>query len=141
VLLRHAAGPGGHLAIYEEIDILLDVFPWGGHATACEALWQGVPVVTLAGNRHASRMVASVLGSMGLSDLVADSAQEYVRVTTALAADAVRRELLRGSLRASMRMSPLCDGQGFTRGLERTYRDLWQCWLQEAPGPQATVVG
>jgi predicted O-linked N-acetylglucosamine transferase (SPINDLY family) len=130
VLLRSAPGPRGHLAVYDEIDLLLDVFPWSGHATACEALWQGVPVLTLAGDRHASRMVASVLTALGLEDLVARSPQEYVEKARTFAADGARRESLRATLRETMRTSPLCDALAFTRGLEMAYRELWRRWVQ-----------
>src|SRR5262249_5547410 len=67
---------GGHLSVYAEMDVLLDAWPWSGHATACDALWQGVPVLTLRGQRHAGRMVASVLGAVGLGQLVADTVDE-----------------------------------------------------------------
>jgi predicted O-linked N-acetylglucosamine transferase (SPINDLY family) len=110
-----------HLQALGRADVLLDVWPWCGHTTACEALWMGVPVVTLLGGRHAGRMTASVLACLGLEDLVARTPEEYVRTAAALAADPGRRARLRDTLRSRMLASPLCDGAAFTRGLEDAY--------------------
>jgi protein O-GlcNAc transferase len=120
----------GHLRLYGRIDVAFDPFPWGGHTTACEALWMGVPTVTLLGERYAGRMVASVLGTVGLADLVAATPQDYRRIAATLAADVGRRVALRTGLRGQLLASPLCDGKAFTRGLEATYRQLWQRWCQ-----------
>ena len=79
----------------------------------------GVPAVTLRGRQHAGRMTASVLTCLGLGDLVADTEEQYVRVAAALAANRERRRGLRAGLRARILASPLCDGEAFTRGLER----------------------
>jgi predicted O-linked N-acetylglucosamine transferase (SPINDLY family) len=129
VFLRHEAGAeGGYLAVYRDVDVLLDAFPWGGHATACEALWMGVPVVTLLGDRHAGRMVASVLMQVGLDEFIAPTPEEYVRQAAALAEDPERLAGLRSGLRERVRKSPLCDGATFTRQLEAAYRDLWRRW-------------
>jgi predicted O-linked N-acetylglucosamine transferase (SPINDLY family)/predicted SAM-dependent methyltransferase len=124
-----------HLAAYRDIDIALDSFPYNGATTTCEALWMGVPVVTLAGDRHAGRMGASLLNAVGLGELVARSVDEYVAVSAALAADRSRLEALRHELRGRMRASPLMDEEGFTRALERCYVEIWQAKL--APAPQA----
>ncbi|HZU36509.1 MAG TPA: hypothetical protein VFA18_11400, partial [Gemmataceae bacterium] len=69
-----------HLPVYHKIDIALDAWPWNGHTTACEALWMGVPVLALYGDRHASRMTASVLHCVGLTDWIAQTPDDYVRV-------------------------------------------------------------
>lgn len=129
VLLRHEApGGGSYLAAYRDVDVLLDAFPWGGHATACEALWMGVPVVTLRGGRHAGRMVASVLTQVGLCALAAGTPEEYVAQAAALAGDCERLASLRSGLREQVRRSPLCDGAAFTRQLEAAYRAVWRRW-------------
>jgi predicted O-linked N-acetylglucosamine transferase (SPINDLY family) len=117
--------------LYGEIDVLLDTFPWSGHATACEALWMGVPVLTLVGDRHAGRMVASVLTRLGLTDCIARTPDEFVGKAVELAADPNRLASLRSRLRETMRGSPLCDGAAFTRHLEAAYRALWQRWVRE----------
>jgi protein O-GlcNAc transferase len=124
----------GHLRLYDRIDVALDPFPWSGHTTACEALWMGVPTVTLQGQRYAGRMVASLLRTVGLPELVAETPQDYRRLAAALAADMERRAELRAGLRQQLLASPLCDGMGFTRGLEATYRDMWRRWCRRRRG-------
>src|SRR4029079_4095528 len=69
---------GAHLPIYNEIDISLDSLPWSGHATTCESLWMGVPMVTQRGTRHAGRMSASLLTSLNLTDLIAETREQYI---------------------------------------------------------------
>jgi predicted O-linked N-acetylglucosamine transferase (SPINDLY family) len=121
------------LSVYRDVDALLDAFPWGGHATACEALWMGVPVVTLLGDRHAGRMVASVLTQVGLPELIARTPAEYVAKSASLACNPERLAGLRLGLREQMRRSPLCDGAAFIRGLEAAYRMMWRRWVDDTP--------
>jgi protein O-GlcNAc transferase len=130
--LRHRIR-GGHLAIYAKIDLLLDTWPWSGHATACEALWQGVPVLTLRGRTHVSRMVASTLEQVGLPEYIADSSEEFVAKAIALAAQPAKLAAVRRTLRETMRRSPLCDARRFTGELEDTLRHLWRT-LQRGEG-------
>jgi predicted O-linked N-acetylglucosamine transferase (SPINDLY family) len=120
-----------HLRAYHEIDIALDAFPWNGHTTACEALWMGVPVLTLSGNRHASRMTASVLHALDLQDFVACTPDAYRQLAVTLASDESRRMDMRTSLRDRMLQSVLCNGAAFTSGLEEAYRDLWRRWCKQ----------
>jgi predicted O-linked N-acetylglucosamine transferase (SPINDLY family) len=124
-------GPSLHpqmLAEYAEIDIALDPFPFCGGLTSCEALWMGVPVVTLPGDRFASRQTLGFLKVIGVEELAAQSAADYVRIAGDLATDAARRSELRASLRPRMAASPLCDGRLFTRALEVAYRQMWRRW-------------
>lgn len=124
---RHQLPPSGeHLPIYHEIDIALDTFPWSGHTTACEALWMGIPVVSLLGDRHAGRMVASVLQAVGRSEWVAQSPDEYLTTAERLAGEPEQLEHQRKTLRDTIRTSPQCNGPDFTRNLERAYRQMWQ---------------
>src|SRR5439155_2848700 len=99
--LRSSAD-GGHLAIYREVDVSLDVFPWCGHTTACESIWMGVPIVTLAGDRHPSRMTASVLTTVGLAEHIARTPEEYLRKAAELAGDLDGLAAMRAGLRARM---------------------------------------
>lgn len=129
VELRNALpAQGSHLSLYDEIDVSLDTFPWCGHTTACESLWMGVPIVTLYGDRHAGRLVASVLTRLGRPDWIAHSPDEYVELATHLAGDLAALSRLRAELREEMRASPLCAAEPFTRGLEGVYRALWRRW-------------
>jgi predicted O-linked N-acetylglucosamine transferase (SPINDLY family) len=125
--LSHAMeGEQGHLSVYEKIDVALDPFPWSGHTTTCEALWMGVPVVTWYGRRYASRVAACALEALGLSELIADTLDNYLAIAVDWATDLDRLTRLRLELRDRMLASPLCDGRTFTLSLEKTYRDLWR---------------
>jgi len=117
-----------YLSDYQDIDIALDTFPWNGHATTCETLWMGVPVITLSGKTHASRMTSSVLSVIGLSHLIAGDEDEYIRIAEKMAGNISQLEELRMSLRNIMLSSPLCDGKSFTKNLEDTYRSIWVKW-------------
>ncbi len=118
----------GHLGRYNEVDIALDVFPYNGTTTTCEALWMGVPVVSLAGRTHASRVGASLLHCVGLSEFVAQTPDQYLDLAAGLARDPARLAALRAGLRERMRASPLLDAQGFTRDLEAAYRNIWAAY-------------
>jgi predicted O-linked N-acetylglucosamine transferase (SPINDLY family) len=124
-LIGWAAGVADHLSLYSRVDVALDTFPYHGTTTTCEALWMGVPVVTLAGQTHVSRVGASLLGAVGLSDLVATTPDQYVDIAVKLARDAMRRAELRGSLRERMSRSPLMNAPQFTRHLEAAYRRMF----------------
>ena len=127
--LRHRLDNTGiYLGVHHGVDISLDTFPWSGHTTACESLWMGVPMVTLRAGCHAGRMVASVLTQTGLTELIANTPEEYVEIATRLAQDVNRLGAMRSQLREQVKNSPLCDGKGFTRGLETAYREMWQKW-------------
>lgn len=117
-----------HLNFYGRADIALDTFPYHGTTTTCEALWMGVPVVTLAGEVHMSRVGASLLAAAGLADLVATSPESYVQLAAGLARDRARRRTLRGGLRGRLGASPLLDHAGFTRKLEAEVDRAWRAW-------------
>jgi predicted O-linked N-acetylglucosamine transferase (SPINDLY family) len=119
-----------HLAVYDRVDIALDPFPYNGTTTTCEALWMGVPVVTLRGDRHAGRVGASLLTQIGLNDLIADSVESYVEAAAALAGDPARLDELRHALRPRMAASRLCDGPAFAREVEGAYRTMWRRWCE-----------
>jgi predicted O-linked N-acetylglucosamine transferase (SPINDLY family) len=120
--------PVGHLALYDRIDIALDTFPYNGTTTTCEALWMGVPVVTLVGRTHASRVGVSLLSSVGLTELAADSSQHYIEAAVAFARDRKRLSELHRNLRRRMQDSPLVDHRGHTRRLEMALRAMWRAW-------------
>ncbi len=122
----------GHLELYNQIDIALDTFPYNGTTTTCEALWMGVPVITLAGQMHAGRVGVSLLSQVGAVDLIADSSQDYVRLAVALASDPERLAGLHATLRERMAQSPLCDGKAFASNVEQAYREMWSKWCVAA---------
>ncbi len=107
-------------------DIALDPFPYNGGATTCECLWLGVPVVSRAGAMGFARSGASILGNVGLPELVADSDERYVEIAAALATDRPRLRALQRGLRERMRASPLMDATTFMRDLEAAYREIWR---------------
>ncbi|MBI3702896.1 MAG: O-linked N-acetylglucosamine transferase, SPINDLY family protein, partial [Rhizobiales bacterium] len=98
----------------------------------CEALWMGVPLVTLIGDRHCGRVGASLLGQIGLRDWIAHSVDEYVDIAVALAENRPRLRELRRSLRPRMAASSLCNEQAFARKMEDSLRIMWQRWCETA---------
>jgi predicted O-linked N-acetylglucosamine transferase (SPINDLY family) len=112
------SSPVAHLAQYHRVDIALDSFPYNGTTTTCEALWMGVPVITLAGTRHAARTGVSLLTNCGLASLVAENCEDYLSIARELAGDAGKLRELRRGLRERMQGSPLMDAAGITRELE-----------------------
>lgn len=116
------------LAEYADLDIALDPFPFCGGLTTCEALWMGVPVVTLPQARPVSRQTLGFLTTIGLGGLAAATPDDYVAIAASLAADPARLADLRAGLRDRMRASPLCDAPRFTRDLEAAYRRMWRRW-------------
>ncbi len=117
-----------YLTLYRRIDIALDPFPYNGHMTTCDALWMGVPVVSLAGETPVSRGGLSLLTNAGLPELVAFKAEEYLRIARELAGDLPHLAALRAGLRTRLQASPLMDAARFTRGLENAFRTMWREW-------------
>ncbi|MGD9789833.1 MAG: tetratricopeptide repeat protein [Phycisphaerales bacterium] len=114
-----------HLAMYDRVDVALDTFPYHGTTTTCEALTMGVPVVTLTGDRHASRVGTSILSAIGEHDLIASTTEEYVRKATGLARDSARCTSLRRTLRDRLASSIVCDAEGFAARFDRALREAW----------------
>ncbi|HEC90855.1 MAG TPA: tetratricopeptide repeat protein [Alphaproteobacteria bacterium] len=119
------------LKAYSGIDVALDPLPYSGGLTTLEALWQGVPVVSMAGSTFAGRHSASHLGNAGLGELVAATADEYVEIAVNLANDQERLETLRASLRGILAKSPILDAGRHARGLEAAYREMWRRWCEK----------
>ena len=132
ILEGWAAGFEDHLAQYHRVDLALDPFPYNGTTTTLEALWMGVPTVTLAGDRHAGRVGASLMTHVGLKSFVADSLERYVALAAFLASDIERLAKLRRSMRQALLASGLCDSARFARELERAYDGF----VGREPAPQ-----
>ena len=125
-------GWAAHMAYYNRLDIALDpVGGMGGGTTTCDALWMGVPVITLEGDRMASRMTASMLDAIGHPEWIARSEAEYVDKVVALARDVEQRKALRHTQRERMARSTLCDAQGLARNLEQAYLDMFERWMEK----------
>jgi protein O-GlcNAc transferase len=127
-LVGWVRNPAGHLALYNQVDLGLDPFPYNGTTTTCESMWMGVPVLTLAGARHAARVGASLLTQVGLPGFVAPTLDEYVARAVGHAMNPGPLAEVRAELRARMAASPLCDGGAFARDIENAYRAMWRVW-------------
>ncbi len=125
-LIARTTSTDSHLAIYQQVDIALDTFPYNGATTTCEALWMGVPVVSLRGGTHASRMGASILSAIGRADWVANNDAGYVDRAVELAVDLPRLAAWRAASRDRLRAGPLLDGRQFTRDFEVLLEQAWQ---------------
>ena len=126
-------GPSDHRSFigeYNDIDIVLDPFPYSGGLTTCEALWMGVPTVALSGEIFAARHSVSHLSNAGLADWVAHDVASYVELAVAKASDISGLAALREGLRAKMKASPLCDGPRFGRNLAAALRFAWHDWCE-----------
>jgi predicted O-linked N-acetylglucosamine transferase (SPINDLY family) len=129
-VLGHVRSVVDNLLDYEKIDIALDTFPYNGTTTTCESLCMGVPVVSLAGDAHVSRVGVSLLHSMGLEGLSADSPERYCNLAIQLANSREQLRTLRETLRQRLLASPLANNVSFTHHLEQLYRQVWQRWCR-----------
>lgn len=127
-LLPHTTS---YLSEYNKIDIALDTFPRTGGLTTVDALWMGVPLITLSGQRYIERQGASILNAAGLHDLITSTPEEYIARAVTLAEDYKQRVELKASLRNRMMISQLCDGRDLAQALEKTYRKMWQTWCED----------
>ncbi len=124
-----------YLKLYQHIDIGLDTLPYNGHTTSVDAFWMGVPVVvTLVGNTTVGRAGLSLAMNLGLEELVAWTAGEFVEKAAGLARNGPRLRDYRTSLRERMRKSPLMDARGYAREIEACYRQMWRTWSAGSRG-------
>ena len=117
-----------HFAAVASADVALDTFPYNGQTTTCDCLWMGVPVVTVAGSTHVSRVGGGLLRRMGLDRFVAPDVAGYIETAVALAGDLDALRELRVGLRGMMLASPLMDGRRLAREIEAAYREMWVRW-------------
>jgi protein O-GlcNAc transferase len=121
-----------YLRTYQAIDIALDPFPYGGGTTTCDALWMGVPVVTLVGQTAVGRAGVSIMSNAGLPELIAGTPRQYVQIARGLAEDLPRLAVFRQELRPKLLSSPLMDAPRFARSIEAAYRQMWRTWCDAA---------
>ena len=123
---RIKKAPANVLALEQLERAALDSFPYNGHTTSLDAFWMGVPVVTLVGSTVAGRAGLCQSYNLGLPELVASDADQFVEIATQLAGDLPKLSALRRNLRARLENSPLMDAARFTRDLEGLYRKAWR---------------
>ena len=114
-----------YMESYRQIDIALDSFPYSGGTTTCDALWMGVPVVTLSDKTAVGRSGVSILSNLGLTELIGQTPEEYAKIARDLAANLSRLSELRETLRPRMKQSPLMNADRFARNMESAYREMW----------------
>jgi protein O-GlcNAc transferase len=125
-------GTTHHLSMYGMMDVALDTFPYAGTTTTCEAMWMGVPVLTMIGGCHAHNVGASFVEAVCLSEECATRTEdEYVAKGTALASDFERLAATRAGLRRRMRDGPMCDGRAFMGRVEDAYVEMFEKWCGE----------
>jgi len=117
-----------YLALYQQLDIALDTFPYNGHTTSFDALWMGVPVVSLVGRMPVGRAGLSLLNNVGLPELAVKTQEDFIATARRLAGDLPRLAALRAGLRARMEASPLMDAQRVARDMEVAYRQVWRAY-------------
>jgi predicted O-linked N-acetylglucosamine transferase (SPINDLY family) len=125
-----------YLKLYHRLDMVLDTFPYNGHTTSLDALWMGVPVVSLVGETPVSRAGLSQLTNLGLPELAVRLEEDFVRVAVDLARDLPRLAELRSTLRQRMENSVLMDAPRFARQVERAYREMWRAWCSRESAAQ-----
>lgn len=133
VEMRGASSHEQMLSEYGDIDIVLDPFPYNGGATTCDALWMGVPVITLKGDRMISRQTASLLSSIGVNSFIADDKDGYVNIAIELSRSMDRLADMRNQLRQRLASSPVCDSEKFTSDLEHIFRKVWESRCLQPP--------
>jgi len=131
ILLGRTSSPYDHMQTYRSVDLCLDSYPYSGTTTTCDSLIMGVPVVTLTGSRHVSRVTASQLNCIGLNGLVANNGTEYVDIAVNLALNTAKLNDIHRGLRQRMQQSALMDYQGLTQQLEKKYRSVWRHWCAQ----------
>jgi protein O-GlcNAc transferase len=127
---RGRVGARDYYALYHEVDVALDSFPYNGGTTTCDALWMGVPVLTLTGTSTLERSGLSVLSAAGLSEWVTHSKDGYVAMAVSVAKHPEKLSALRVAMRDRVAASSLCDGECFMRGTEQALRGLWRAWCR-----------
>ncbi len=128
----YTPGRSEHLLVYNQVDIALDTIPYNGTTTTFEALWMGVPVITMRGDRHAARVGASIVNRVAGPEFCAVDRGEYISLSFNLAQDKKRLQRLRKELRFQLLSSALCQSASFCRQFENICRQVWQQWCAKS---------
>jgi protein O-GlcNAc transferase len=123
--IAHAAGHERHMKLYDRLDIALDTIPFNSVTTAFDALWMGVPLVTISGAWMGGKLAGSFLQALGQPEWIAQNEQDYVSIVCTLARDVEKRKQLRKTQRSRMASSELCDGAGLARSLEAALEAMY----------------
>ena len=133
-MLPRTKGLKEHFMNYNNIDIALDTYPYNGTTTSCEAMWMGVPIISLFGPNHASRVGLSLLSHVDLQQLAAASPEEYVNKAVALATEEALRIELRSTMRQRLQSSPLLNAENFAQKFEAAMRAIWNVYCENPTG-------
>ena len=139
LVFAERVGPAEHLARHAQADLFLDSFRYNAHTTASDALWAGLPLVTLPGKSFAARVAASLLNAVGLPELIADTPEQYERLALALATDPARLAALKQKLAAARHSAPLFRSAAFTRQLESAFDQAYARYLKGEPPADIVV--
>ncbi len=131
LILEEGSPRAQYLGAYSKVDFMLDTFPYPGGTTTCEALWMGVPTLTLAGNTLLERQGAAMLNCVGLNDWIANNEEEYIQKATSFAHSIQHLSQLRSTIRGKMAISPLVDANLFARNLNAAFNSMWQEKMQQ----------
>jgi predicted O-linked N-acetylglucosamine transferase (SPINDLY family) len=123
--LRGSIPMDQYFSTHNEIDLLLDCFPWNSHTTAMHGLWMGVPTLTITGKHHAGRFGELILGGMQMNQFVSPDDEEFPRTAARLVADSGQLQLLRTSSRDKLNKSILCDHAGLASRFQQACRQMW----------------
>ena len=131
LILEEGSPRAQYLEAYSKVDFMLDTFPYPGGTTTCEALWMGVPTLTLAGNTLLERQGAAMLSCAGLDDWIANNEDEYLQKAIAFAHSIQHLSQLRSTIRDKMAISPLVDANLFAKNLNAAFNSMWQEKMQQ----------
>ncbi len=129
-IVAYTASLHDHWSLYSRVHVALDTMPYNGTTTTCEAMWMGVPVVALAGDRHSARVGASLLSAVGHEEWIANTPEEFATIAAGIATDRARLESLRTGLRNDLRESVLCDQVAYAARFHGALRDAWGAWCE-----------
>jgi predicted O-linked N-acetylglucosamine transferase (SPINDLY family) len=133
IVMEGRSSRADYFEAYNKVDIALDPFPYVGGTTTVEALWMGVPVVTLQGVHYVSRMGVSIMNTMNLADWVAVDKEDYIDIAVNKASKLNELSILRDSLREGLLTSPLCDAPRFAKKFEKSLYKMWTDYCRQKP--------